>query len=736
MVDPGSQAATANPLAQQVWAQLNNTIQAATGWRTLLADCAGAVVEDGAGAEPGAADSLPLSPALVRAVHSTCRSGDARVVLDESADGLPLRWAVVPIVIAGQALGVLLAGGLPATEHAQSGPRIGAADADQACRLIGGLVTAIAGLYGAGPHQTVAVQDRYLAAQRRATALYDLSTLITSTLELGPIVELLLTQTRQLFGADRAAVFLQGDGGELRCVNAVGLSGEYLNAVNQMYKQAAGGRVEQTGQTLVVEDATVSPAMGPLRAMAAREGFRSMVVTPFVYHGRPIGALTLYHDSPHEYSADDVSALTTFANHVAVALGNARLFEQAQRQVRRSNFLADAGRLLNSSLDMGHVLNSLSRSAVEVLGEACAIYLLRKNEDELALTAYADQLDENIRDRVAFLEAHPPRLGASGIGLAAIRGESLLVDVRHLPLDAVHDLYLEGLGAHSYLVVPLLAQQRLVGALVLWLVNPALTFAPEDIALCEALADHAAIALENARLYERELRTQQAKDEFLSSVSHELRTPLTAILGYTQLIRKSAPDEQGKLAQQLNVIWSQAQRLNRLVETILDISNIEQGQLNLHLERLDLWTVVNNALDRLRATTRPGLVFDVRASTPHCWVMGDRTRLEQVFGHLIANAIKYSPANGTVVIAMENQASRAVVRIVDAGTGMTTGQLAQLFQRYYQGDTPLNRSGGLGLGLYISRAIIEEHGGAISAESTPGTGSVFQVTLPAEPEEC
>jgi two-component system OmpR family sensor kinase len=85
---------------------------------------------------------------------------------------------------------------------------------------------------------------------------------------------------------------------------------------------------------------------------------------------------------------------------------------------------------------------------------------------------------------------------------------------------------------------------------------------------------------------------------------------------------------------------------------------------------------------------------------------------------------------------MENQASRAGVRIADAGAGMTTGQLAQLFQRYYQGDTPLNRSGGLGLGLYISRAIIEEHGGAISAESTPGTGSVFQVTLPAEPEEC
>src|SRR5689334_1328192 len=108
MVEPGSHAATANPLAQQIWTQLNNTIHAATGWRTLLADCAGAVVEDGAGAGLDEADPAPLSPALLRAVHSTCRSGAARAVLDDSIDGPALRWAAVPIVIEGQALGVLL----------------------------------------------------------------------------------------------------------------------------------------------------------------------------------------------------------------------------------------------------------------------------------------------------------------------------------------------------------------------------------------------------------------------------------------------------------------------------------------------------------------------------------------------------------------------------------------------------------------------------------------------------
>ncbi|HUS13842.1 MAG TPA: GAF domain-containing protein [Chloroflexia bacterium] len=574
-------------------------------------------------------------------------------------------------------------------------------------------------------------RGRYQAARRRAAALYELSTLITSTLEIGPIVELLLTRTRQVFGADRAAVFLYTRANEMRCVDASGLSDEYLAAVNRSYTQSAGGQAEQERRTLYVADAQEDPVMGPLRPLAICEGFHSLIVTPFIHQGKAVGALSLYHDTVQPYDEEDLAAISTFANQVAVALANARLFEDAQRQVRRAQFLADAGRILNSSLAMGQVLHGLSQAATEVLGEACAIYLLHKNQEELALTAYADTVDSDMQSRLRYLEEHPPHLGEAGVGQAAMRGEVLCVDAANPIASDAADPYREEFGAHSYVVVPLLAQHRLLGALVVWLFNPALHFAAEDIALTASLADHAAIALENARLYERELRAQQAKDEFLSSVSHELRTPLTAILGYTQLIRKSGVDANSKLGQQLNTIWSQAQRLHRLVETILDISNIEQGQLNLHLERIDLWSVVQNALDRLRASTRPGLAFDLHVPSAHCWIMGDRMRLEQVFGHLLANAIKYSPANGTVCVEMHNPDGRALVRILDAGPGMTAAQLGQLFQRYYQGDTPLNRTGGLGLGLYISRAIVEAHGGTINAESAPGSGSVFQVMLPS-----
>ena len=584
-----------------------------------------------------------------------------------------------------------------------------------------------------GTDSSLGFESRYLAARRRAEALYELSTLITSTLEISPIVELLVTQARQVFGADRAAVFLQSRRG-LHCANAVGLSSEYLEAVNRLYTAAVGGQVEQSRRTVYVADAPADPLMGPLRAAAGQEGFRTLVVVPFIQQGMPTGALALYHDTVHVYGDEDLAALNTFANHVAVALANARLFEEAERQVRRSNFLAETGRLLNSSLEMGQVLRALTRAATSVLAEGCAIYLLRKNDDTLALTAYTDEVDEAVTERMAFLDAHPPKLGVLGIGQAVLRGEVLLVDPSHPSPAGADDPFITEFGALSYLAVPLLAQDRLVGALVLWLFNPTLLFSAHDITLAQALAGQAAVALENARLYERELQAQQAKDEFLSAVSHELRTPLTAILGYTQLIRKSLQGEHSRFGQQINIIWSQAQRLHRLVETILDLSNLEQGQLQLNLERLDLWTVVLTALDRLRVATRPGLVFDVPDPPEAYWVMGDRLRLEQVFSHLLTNAVKYSPANGTVRIQMEGAAGRATVCIIDQGAGMSTAQLAQLFARYYQGDTPQTRTGGLGLGLHISRAIVEEHGGTITAASTPGAGAAFCVTLPAEKE--
>jgi len=724
VVDP------APPLGDQVWGQLQAAVRAITGWRTLLVDT------DGRPPAPGDVDGsedVACDPGLVAAVQRQCRTGEPAVLLAPGEDAIPLRWIVLPVAIADQVAGALLVGGLRAAELAGEGPSLDAADAAEAARRLVPLVHSISQLSRIPPPQRASLEHRDHAARRRTDALYHLSTRITATLERAPLVQLLLTETRQVLGADRAAVFLLTGRQHMTCIDAVGLSPEHLAAVDRWYAESAGGRAHESRKPVYIVDAARDPGLEPWRELAVREGFRSMIVLPFVQRGEPIGGLTLYYDTVHEYDKDESVALGSFANQVAVALANAHLVAEAARQVRWSTALADVARLLNAGLDLGQVLGALSRAATSVLGETDAIYLLRKNDETLALAAYAAGEPPGDGDRAAFLVAHPPRLGEAGIGQAVLRGEVCLVEAGGPDSPAQPDPYLMEFGAYSYLVVPLLARKRLIGALVVWLFSPAIRFTAEDIQRMTALADHAALALENARLYERELRAQKAKDEFLAFVSHELRTPLTAILGYSQLIRKSMDEPHTRFAQQVNLIWSQAQRLHRLIETILDISSIEQGQLALNLERLDLWPVVDGALERLRATSRAGLHFEVLAATPAAWLTGDRRRLEQVFGHLIANAIKYSPVPSTILIALAVQDSRAIVTIRDDGPGMSEAQVAELFQRYYQGDTPLNRTGGLGLGLYISRGIVEQHGGRIWAESVPGAGSTFLVELAAAP---
>jgi signal transduction histidine kinase len=466
--------------------------------------------------------------------------------------------------------------------------------------------------------------------------------------------------------------------------------------------------------------------------MAQAEGFHSLIVVPFVRGGQAIGALALYHDTWHEYSTDDTAALNTFANQIAIAIDNAWLFEESQRQLARLTFLAEAGRMLNSSLELNQVFTGVAQAAARLIGGGCGLYLTQSDEPALELRIYYDQALDEQAQRQAYLEAHRPVVGDGPIGVAAQGSRSRLV--RREDEAAQADPYLRPINSYAYLAVPLRVQERVIGVLVLWLFNPLRHFSPDDITLAEALADRAAVALENARLYEQERNAQRAKDEFLSSVSHELRTPLTAIIGYTQLIRKRFQNDpaQSQTYQQMQVIWTQAERLHRLIETILDISRIERGQLQLQMEELNLRELLDDVVERIRGAARATLTFKVRVPADLCPLQGDRIRLEQVFAHLLSNAAKYSPADGVVRATARQAGDQVVVEISDQGPGIRTVETARLFERYYQADIPLNRAGGLGLGLYVTRAIVEAHGGTIAVESAPGAGALFRVTLPCE----
>jgi PAS domain S-box-containing protein len=219
-------------------------------------------------------------------------------------------------------------------------------------------------------------------------------------------------------------------------------------------------------------------------------------------------------------------------------------------------------------------------------------------------------------------------------------------------------------------------------------------------------------------------RLAQAQEDFLAMASHDLRSPVTVLLGRAQLMRRrQAYDESG-----VQTIISQARRIERLTTDLQQVVHLESGQLELERSTVNLTAVARAAIDRL-GSTAPGIDFHLRA--PEAPVIGhwDRHRLSQVMDNLLNNAVKYSPAGGDITVEIESRDGQASLRVIDHGIGINPEDLANLFERFYR-SREARQSAGLGLGLYISRVLLEAHGGSITATSIPGTETIFTVTLP------
>jgi signal transduction histidine kinase len=261
--------------------------------------------------------------------------------------------------------------------------------------------------------------------------------------------------------------------------------------------------------------------------------------------------------------------------------------------------------------------------------------------------------------------------------------------------------------------------------------------------LAESIAERAGPALENATLWadlqqrmEAEREAQRAKDDFLSIVSHELRTPLTSIQGYAQLLEgrlRAQTSAESKELSQLRVIRSQVGRMRRLVDDLLDVSRIDRrGGVSIEPTDFDLAELVGDAVARIRREHPERQVAEeVPGSVP---VRADRDRIDQVLANLLDNAVKYSPEGGPVHVGLERRGPDVRLTVTDEGVGIPAEHFDHVFERFYQanGEISRRRFGGLGLGLYISSAIVDAHGGEIRAEPNlgAGRGTVFVVRLP------
>jgi signal transduction histidine kinase len=464
----------------------------------------------------------------------------------------------------------------------------------------------------------------------------------------------------------------------------------------------------------------------------------------------------------------------------------------ARRQVARIHALAEASRAFASEFDLQPLLETITREAGRLLGDGSALYVVADDRLVLAAIYHPDservaflrqlfavaplQHDEGIGGQVV-QTGHPVRLP-----VVSPEQHRILLRPEHWPV-------VERLRVHSALGVPLRMRERVLGVLMLWRDGPGLGYTEDDEVFLQELADRAALAVERARLYEFEREAVRVRDEFISVASHELRTPITSLRGFSQQAhryltrieeatktdagRQEADSGQvgesrhfaldiGRLQRALQVIVEQADRLDGMIRELLDVSRIGSGKLVLNRRRVDLVGLVAQVVAQAQGTpSRNRIVVRAPESVP---AEADPLRIEQVLVNLLINAINHSQGDGPIEIEVapgpprtENagrqdadaqtpgpeafgppregeisEAARAQwvqISVRDHGVGVPPEKRSLLFQRFYQAHGE-GHAGGMGLGLYISKQLVEAHGGQIHAEFPTDGGTRFVVTLP------
>jgi len=426
---------------------------------------------------------------------------------------------------------------------------------------------------------------------------------------------------------------------------------------------------------------------------------------------------------------------------------------------RRFAFLVEVGHQLSSSLDPREMLTRLADLLVEELADYCLIDVF----DEQGDTSRAAVSHRRPEGRELVLELqrrHPPALGArTGAALVMRTGESILVpvmDEEHLRAaieDEEHLRLMLRLGVRSWMSVPLLAHGRVLGALSLVLAWGERSFGPDDLALAEEIGLRAALALDNAQLYQRAMdeiaarrRAEEAllaadrgKDEFLAMLAHELRNPLAAIASAARALDARAEGDDPRSAELLAVIGRQSRHLARLVDDLLDVSRFSRGRIELRREPVELRRAVAGAVESVRphVELRRQILALTLPDEP-LWLDADLTRIEQILANLLHNAAKFTEPGGRIDLTAERHGDEVLVRVRDEGAGIDPELLPRVFDLFVQGERSLARSrGGLGIGLTLVRSLVERHGGTIEAASEgPGRGSELRVRLPllAAPE--
>jgi PAS domain S-box-containing protein len=415
-----------------------------------------------------------------------------------------------------------------------------------------------------------------------------------------------------------------------------------------------------------------------------------------------------------------VPVLDTTGNPIYL-LGISVDITERKRIEKEQRFLADVNVALSSSLEYEQTLVTLARLVVQNIADWCAVDVMDEQGQLSRLKVASADPDQAALCTV--LEQMPPDRDLPHLMRSVIESKRPIV-VEHVTLQYIESLaqtpeHLQALlatGTTSLVAVPLLMRGQPLGALVFTSSTPSHVYGQSDLRLGEALAERAAIAIENATLYRASVRATQLRDQMLSIVAHDLRNPLATILIQASAQKRRSPELERRSQKPAEVINRAAKRIDRLIQDLLDVALMEAGQLTIERSRQSAGGLIVEAADMQRplaSSSSLELRVQVDPHVPEVW--GDRDRLLQVFENLIGNAIKFTEAGGRITVGAASRGDEVAFRIADTGCGIESENLGRIFDRFWQASRAGRR--GAGLGLPITKGIVEAHGGRIWVES-------------------
>lgn len=558
---------------------------------------------------------------------------------------------------------------------------------------------------------------------------------VTSSLDLEQVLTTVMEETILMLGTEAGSILLlDEENKELVFEAAVGPHADKLKGLRLPLNQGIAGWVVQTGQRLLAPKVKDDPRFYP--GVDETIGFvtKSLLAIPLKVRGEVIGVIEAVNKTEGDFSQADVRSLSSMAQWAAIAIENARLFTETQRRFEEMAALYSVSLDITARLEMPDLLKSIVERAVGLLqAEAGGVYLYDREQENLRLA-----IGYNYVERYVGVTLKP----GEGLAGKVLQTERPLIVNDYRTWEGRAAAFESNHPFTATLGVPLKWQKRILGVLVINADARKRTFDQDDIWLAILFAHQAAIALENAHLYEelqermeeqKRIQAQLSQSEKLvalgqlaASLAHEINNPLQSVIGCLGLAQEEL-SEGGEVDQCLQIALDEVRRVARTVTQMRDLHRPAPGEREP--------TAVNALLEQVLGLSKKRcqesgieVIWQPAADLPLLPLMSDQIR--QVFLNLLLNAIEAMPQGGRLRVstAYTGQPSGVSVEFTDSGMGIAADVLPRIFEPFYS-----TKPQGSGLGLFISHSIVEQHGGYITVKSQVGEGSTFTVWLPAPP---